>query len=147
MSHENSIFTKTASTLLVAAVLMTVSCRSHRPEPAPANNSALGWRPIASWSGGGNTQTDSFNIGSGQWRIKWETSHEQSPGKSYFRLKVHSLVSGRFVETAVDHQGVGRDVVYVAEEPRAFFLVIESGGIDWNVAVEEGVVGDQEAQR
>jgi len=147
MTHKNSIFAKTARTLLVAAVLMTASCRSQPPAPAPANNSALGWRPIASWSGSGNTQTDSFNIGSGQWRIKWETSHEQLLGKGYFRLKVHSLVSGRFVETAVDYKGIGHDVVYVAEEPRAFFLVIESSGIDWNVSVEEGVIGDQEAPR
>src|ERR1700680_749723 len=143
MTYKNSIFTKTAITLLVAAVLMTASCR---PQP-PAKHSVLGWRPVASWSGRGNTQTDSFNIGSGQWRIKWETSREQSPGKGYFRLKVHSLVSGRFVETAVDHKGVGADVVYVAEEPRAFFLVIESSGIDWSASVEEGVIGDQEAPR
>jgi len=145
MTYINSIFTKTATNLLIAAVLMTAACGPQ--PPAPAKHSILGWRPIVSWSGVGSTQTDSFNIGSGQWRIKWETSHEQSPGKGYFRLKVHSLVSGRFVETAVDHKGVGHDVVYVAEEPRAFFLVIESSGIDWNVSVEEGVIGELEAPR
>jgi len=107
----------------------------------------LGWRPIASWTGQGNTQTDSFNIGSGQWRIKWETNHERIPGQGAFTLKVHSLVSGRFVETAVDHKGVGHGVEYVAEEPRAFFLVIESNGIDWKVSVEEGVIGEQEGSR
>jgi hypothetical protein len=122
-----------------------VSCRD-QPEARP-KHTELGWRPIASWSGHGNTQTDSFNIGSGQWRIKWETSHEQVPGKGTFVLKVHSLVSGRFVQTAVDHKGVGSDVAYVAEEPRAFFLVIESGGIDWKVSVDEGVVGVQEDSR
>ena len=145
MIYIKSVFTQTATTLLVAALLMAASCRPQ--QPAPAKNSELGWRPIVSWSGIGSTQTDSFNIGSGQWRIKWETSHEQSPGKGFFRLKVHSLVSGRFVETAVDYKGVGHDVVYVAEEPRAFFLVIDSSGIDWNVSIEEGVIGDQEAPR
>jgi len=124
---------------------MMVSCRAH-PQAQP-EHTELGWRPIASWSGHGNTQTDSFNIGSGQWRIKWETSHELASGKGTFVLKVHSLVSGRFVETAVDHQGVGRGVEYVAEEPRAFFLVIESSGIDWAVSVEEVVVGEQEDSR
>jgi len=49
--------------------------------------------------------------------------------------------------TAVDHIGVGRDVAYVSEDPRAFFLVIESSGIDWAVSVEEGVVGEQEDPR
>jgi hypothetical protein len=145
MSDKIPIFTKAASTLLVAVILIMVSCQPQQPKPAPAKHNVLGWRPIASWSGHGNTQTDSFDIGSGQWRIRWETSHEQAPGKGYFRLKVHSLVSGRFVETAVDHTGVGKDVVYVAEEPRAFFLVIESTRVDWNVSVEEGEIGEQEA--
>jgi hypothetical protein len=145
MNQIVSISTNSVRAILIAAVLTMVSCRSQAP--ATAKPAELGWRPISSWSGQGNTQTDSFNIGSGQWRIKWETSHEQVPGKGTFRLKVHSLVSGRFVQTAVDHQGVGHDVAYVAEEPRAFFLVIESSGIDWKVSVEEGVVGEQEESR
>jgi hypothetical protein len=126
--------------LLVAVVVMLASCR---PQPqAPRKPPELGWRPIASWSGRGNIETDSFNIGSGQWRIKWETSREQSPGKGTFRVIVHSLVSGRYVSTPIDHQGVGTGVAYVAEDPRQFFLVIESTGIDWNVSVEEGVIGE-----
>lgn len=140
MNHRVSMWTKAVRSLLIAAALTMVSCRPQpRVEP---RHTELGWRPIASWSGHGNTQTDSFNIGSGQWRIKWETSHEPIPGKGTFVLKVHSLVSGRFVEKAVDHRGVGHGVEYVAEEPRAFFLVIESSGIDWKVSVEEGVVGE-----
>jgi hypothetical protein len=41
----------------------------------------------------------------------------------------------------VDHKGEGSGVAYVTEDPRQFFLVIESSGVDWNVWVEEGVVG------
>ena len=141
MNRRNSCSTNTVRAVLIVVALAMVSCRPQ--PPATPNHVELGWRPIVSWSGHGNTQTDSFNIGSGQWRIKWATSHEQIPGKGTFRLKVHSLVSGRFVETAVDHQGIGSDVAYVAEEPRAFFLVIESRDIDWKDAVEEGVVGEQ----
>jgi hypothetical protein len=132
-------------TLLILAALTITSCQA---SPQAAHKSAeLGWLPIESWSGHGNTQTDSFNIGSGQWRIKWETSHEQPPGKGTFRVKVHSLVSGRFVVTAVDRKGVGQDIAYVAEEPRAFFLVIESSDVDWKVSVEEGVIGEQDDPR
>jgi hypothetical protein len=126
--------------LLVAVVVMLASCRPQ--PPAPRKPPELGWRPIATWSGHGNIETDSFNIGSGQWRIKWETSHEQLPGKGTFRVIVHSLVSGRYVSTPVDHQGVSSGIAYVAEDPRQFFLVIESTGIDWNVSVEEGVIGE-----
>jgi hypothetical protein len=127
--------------LLITVVLTMASCQS-QPQAAP-RQAAVGWRHIDSWSGHGNTQTDSFNIGSGQWRIKWETSNEKVPGKGTFRVIVHSLVSGRFVVTAVDHVGVGQDIAYVAEEPRQFFLVIESSNIDWKVSVDEGVIGEQ----
>jgi len=103
----------------------------------------IGWRPVASWSGRGNTQTESFNMESGQWRIRWETSNIQSSNAGTFRATVHSTVSGRFVEVAVDHQGAGKGVAYVGEDPRQFFLDIESSGVDWKVAVEEGVIGEQ----
>jgi hypothetical protein len=132
-------------TVLAGIVLLMSSCRNQ--SPAKTSRAELGWRPIASWTGRGNTQTDSFNIGSGQWRIKWATTHEQAPGKGAFRLKVHSLVSGRFVQTAVDYRGEGHDTAYVAEEPRAFFLVIDSHDIDWSVSVEEGVIGEADDSR
>jgi len=46
-------------------------------------------------------------------------------------------------EVAVEHQGAGKGVAYVAEDPRQFFLDIESSGVDWKVAVEEGVLGQE----
>ena len=98
---------------------------------------------MASWSGRGNTQTESFNMESGQWRIRWETSNIESSNAGTFQAIVHSTVSGRFVEVAVDHQGAGKGVAYVGEDPRQFFLDIESSGVDWKVSVEEGVIGEQ----
>jgi hypothetical protein len=80
---------------------------------------------------------------SGQWRIRWKTSDTQIAHPGTFQIIVHSTVSGRFVEVAVDHQGSGNGLAYVEEDPRQFFLDIESKGVDWNVAVEEGVIGSQ----
>ena len=80
---------------------------------------------------------------SGQWRIRWETSDMPFSSAGTFRAIVHSSVSGRFVEVAVEHQGAGKGVAYVAEDPRQFFLDIESRGVDWKVAVEEGVIGEE----
>ena len=40
---------------------------------------------------------------------------------------------------AVDTRGVGRDTAYVTEDPRSFFLAVESANLDWTVAAEEGV--------
>jgi hypothetical protein len=154
---------------LLAAVGLILGLYWSRPQAkASPKTFAMGWRPVVSWSGHGSTQTESFNIETGQWRIKWATrpqsrdsqtqathaqatqaEHQQSEDKQVFpmnkfRLVVHSSVSGRFVTVAAEHQGAGNGIAYLAEEPRQFFLVIESGGLDWTVQVEEGIEGQPE---
>ena len=129
------------SVLLFAAVA-TGGCRSApHPEPKPR---LIGWRPIGSWSGRGDSQTESFNIESTQWRIKWETKGAPSPGAGLFHVVVHSAVSGRPLLEAVEHKGDGRGIAYVTEDPRLYHLVIDSGGVDWSIAVEEAVAGEVE---
>jgi len=124
---------------LVCAALMSGGCsRKSKSEPKAT---AMGWRFIESWSGRGDTQTDSFDIGSGAFRIKWETSHESSPGAGTFRIMVHSGVSSRPITQAVDHQGAGHDIAYVTDDPRPYFLVVTSKNVDWSIRVEEAVVG------
>jgi hypothetical protein len=132
---------KGRATVLLLFALAVGAC-GRRSESVP-NQPLIGWRPVASWSGRGNTQTESFNMESGQWRIRWETSSIQPSSPGTFRAIVHSTVSGRFVEVAVDHQGAGKGIAYVGEDPRQFFLDIESSGLDWKVAVEEGVIGEE----
>jgi hypothetical protein len=126
-----------AFTLVAACLFAFGGCRT---PPKPAEAPLLGWRPVASWSGQSNYQTDSFDIGTGQWRIKWETQDQPIEKQKTFRVIVHSSVSGRFVEVAVDHPSAGKGISYVAEDPRAFFLVVESTGVDWKLNVEEGAV-------
>jgi hypothetical protein len=46
------------------------------------------------------------------------------------------------VTVAVDHQGAGSGIAYVSEDPREFFLVVDSSGVDWNMEVQEGIVGE-----
>lgn len=102
---------------------------------------------MGKWSGRGDTQTESFDIDSTQWRIKWETQGAASPGAGSFHLVVHSAVSGRPISDAVLHHGNGRGVAYVTEDPRLYHLVIESAGLDWSIAVEEAVVGEVQQSR
>lgn len=124
--------------VLCAAALLCAACHPEaKPEP---KTRAVGWRPIGSWSGRGDAQTDSFNIESGQWRIKWETRNESPAGAGSFRVTVHSAVSGRPLMVAVEHRGAGDDVAYVNEDPRLYHLVIESSNVDWSLQVEEAVV-------
>jgi hypothetical protein len=118
---------------------MVAGCnRAPKSGAAPV---AVGWRPLDAWSGSGDVQTDSFNVESGQWRIKWETRNEATPGAGTFRITVHSAVSGRLLAVAVEHKGAGHDIAYVNEDPRLFHLVIESRGLEWAVSVEEAVIG------
>lgn len=124
--------------LMIAAVWITTGCRPDSPPRVKPGT--IGWRPIVTFSGRGNTQTESFNIESGEWRIKWETKNEASPGAGKFHVMVHSAVSGRPIALAVDHRGVGHDVAYINEDPHLFHLVIESSDVDWTIHVEEAVV-------
>ncbi len=126
--------------LLMAILLATSGCRSQSEPKAGTKPPTVGWRPIETFSGRGNTQTQSFNIESLQWRIKWETKNEMPPGAGTFQVTVHSAVSGRPLQVAVDHRGVGHGVGYVTDDPRLYHLVIESSNVDWSVAIEEAVI-------
>ena len=55
---------------------------------------------------------------------------------------VHSAVSGRPLQLAVEYTGVGHDIAYISDDPRIFHLVIDSSNVDWSLTVEEAVVGD-----
>jgi hypothetical protein len=84
-------------------------------------------------------QTEPFLSDTGSLRISWQTSNEAAAGTGTFRVTLHSDVSGRPLLVAVDARGVGRDVAYVSEDPRQFFLAVESTNVDWTVAADEGV--------
>lgn len=72
-------------------------------------------------------------------RVRWEARNEDLQGTGTLRVTVHSAVSGRPLVVAVDHRGVGHDSAYVNEDPREFYLVVESAHLDWTVAVDEGI--------
>ena len=136
---------KSRDVIVCVLLLVAGGCRS--APHAESHHSQIGWRPIGKWSGRGDTQTESFNIESTQWRIKWETKGAASPGAGSFHLVVHSAVSGRPIQDAVRQQGNGHGIAYVTEDPRLYHLVIDSAGVDWSIAVEEAVVGEVEQPR
>jgi len=95
--------------------------------------------------GRGLTQTEPFIGDTGFLRLTWEA--HGAPNAGAFKITVHSDVSGRPLLVAVDRRGPGRDVTYVTEDPRAFFLVIESEDLDWSVEVAEGLSGTRTLPR
>jgi hypothetical protein len=96
------------------------------------------WERAGSWSGRGDMETNSFPSSTGYLRFTWETTNETKPGEGRFKLILGSSISGRAILTVVDSKGAGRDVAYVSEEARTFFLKIESANEDWKLTVDEG---------
>jgi hypothetical protein len=121
--------------LILAFGAILAGCRE---QSKPPSTDIVAWKPLGSWSGHGVMQTEAFISDTGSLRITWETRNEAVPGKGVFTVALHSGVSGRPLLDAVSHQGPGRDVAYVTEDPREFFLVIESLNLDWSVSVDEG---------
>lgn len=116
--------------------LSTSSCR--RADPPPAEPT-IAWRPLGSWSGRGNTQTESFTSDSGSMRVEWTTAKASKAGAGTFRLTIHSAISGRPLMEAVDQQGVGTGTAFVHEDPRVFFAVVESADLDWSFVLQEAL--------
>jgi hypothetical protein len=125
------------SMLAVAGVaLLGVSCRAEAPRP---RTPTVVWRPLGSWSSRGSMQTEPFISDTGSLRLRWETRNEAALGTGTFRVTLHSDVSGRPLAVAVDARGAGRDTTYVSEDPRSFFLAVESANLDWTLAADEAV--------
>jgi len=101
------------------------------------------WRPVGSWSGSGNRQTESFTSDTGALRVKWETmSAGTSAIAGAFRLTAHSAISGRVLQQVVEAQGTGSGTDYVSQDPHVFYMSVESAGVDWKFSVEEGIADE-----
>jgi hypothetical protein len=104
------------------------------------------WERAGTWSGRGDIETNSFPSSSGYLRFTWETSNETKPGEGRFKLSLGSSISGRVILTVVEHKGAGRDVAYVSEEARTFYIKVESANVDWKVTVDEGFAATIESR-
>ena len=112
------------------------------PAPPPPETLTV-WKPLGSWSGTAVQQTDAFISDTGELRIAWE-ARQTSDKPGSLRIAVHSAVSGRLLDVAVDHRGAGKAVAYFNEDPRSFFLVIEPVDVAWSVEVAEGVAATRQ---
>jgi hypothetical protein len=100
---------------------------------------ATTWRPVASWSGAGNSTLETFPIAAGRLRIYWEARGEPPAGFSRFHLRLHSADSGRVLDDVVDLKGTGADSREIVDDHQRFYLSVESAGVEWTVRVEEGL--------
>lgn len=130
--------TRLAVAVPVAATLLTSACEA---PPKPVEKEAVFWKNLGEWSGRGNAQTESFIGLTGALRMHWRTQNEAPEGAGTFRLILQSAISGRALQEPVDEKGPGEGTVYAAEDPRAFYISVESANLDWSFTVEEALFG------
>jgi len=125
--------------VLVAAAAATLAgCRS---EPPRAAAPVVIWKPIQTWSGRGDAQTETFTSDSGGFRVHWDAKNERG-GEGRLRVVLRSGDSGREIVEAIDRRGTGHGTEEVAaERPRWYYLTIESAHVDWTVTVDERIDG------
>jgi hypothetical protein len=124
----------------VFPILVLGGCetRPARAEAASASPTTV-WRAVGTWSGRGNSQTESFDVVTGALRLRWETRAAGSSGHSRFRVTLHSAISGRPLQVIVDRTGAGADTAFAEDEPRTSYLVIEAEQVDWSAVLEEAI--------
>jgi hypothetical protein len=122
----------------VCFAIALVSCA--RPAPPAQKHDVVTWHTLGSWSGRGNTQTESFNSEGGL-RVQWETRRETKPGTGAFKVTIHSAISGRPIGVIVDRRGPGADTSYLTDDPRTYYAVVEASNIDWSITIQEAVSG------
>jgi len=127
---------------LVMSVLIASACESAPPVLPPDQPlRVVGWKRLASWTGHGSMQTETFLSDTGVFRIHWETKNESSDGKGTLKVAFRSGDSGRVIIDAVDQKGVGRGSSEVDDMVRWYYLSIDSANVDWSVTVEEPIMG------
>lgn len=125
----------------LAAALLIGACGAP-PPTAALTQEVVVWKNLGEWSGRGNAQTESFIGLTGALRMRWRTKDEAPSGSGTFRLILQSAISGRELQAPVDEKGPGEGTAYVAEDPRAFYMSVESANLDWSFTVEEAVFGN-----
>jgi hypothetical protein len=122
----------------VLGVLCVSGCRDQQK---PAQEVVV-WHQVGSWSGRGNTQTETFTSDTGGFRVRWATTNEAAAGAGTLKVIIRSADSGREIVEAVDAHGVDSDAAIVAaERPRWYYLTIDSANVDWTVSIDERIEG------
>jgi hypothetical protein len=124
---------------LLFLLVCGAGCRDRRSS-APPPREQLEWRQVATFSGRGNSQLETFTIEGWTWRVQWEARNESPPGTGTLRVTAHSGDSGRQLAEIADVRGVDHDTTYVTELPHRYYFVVVSKNVDWKLVVEEGVV-------
>jgi hypothetical protein len=126
--------------LAAAGCLVRAAAPPEKSERQPVGAEAVSWQPLGTWSGTGSSQSESFIGNTGAFRVRWEAKAAGAqPGE--LRIALHSAVSGRPIMTAVDVRGAGKGEAVVSDDPRVYYVQVDSSNLEWRLTVEEGVFG------
>jgi hypothetical protein len=128
-----------AMAVALAAALWLPGCSA--PPAKAVEKEVVVWKKLGQWSGRGNAQTESFIGLTGALRMHWRTKSDTPHEAGTFRLILQSAISGRELQATVDHDGPGEGTAYAAEDPRAYYMSVESANLDWSFTVEEALFG------
>ena len=115
------------------ATLTTAGRQQAVPSRAPAGKQ---WTSIASWSGSGIKETETFVTSSREWRVRWQARNEAFAGAGLLQIMVYTG-DGGLVTLAANKQGTGSDISYVRSARGRHYLTMNSANVDWEVTVEE----------
>jgi len=119
---------------IAASCAWLTGCNS---TPKAASRRETIWRPVGTWSGRAQLQTESWPGDTGAMRIRWTTTHAAAAG--VFKLTIHSAISGRPMEVVVEHEGDGNGTAYFSDDPRVFFAVVDAKDLEWTFTIDEPV--------
>jgi hypothetical protein len=126
--------------LAAAGCLVRAAVPPEKAEGQPAGAEAVSWQALGTWSGTASSQSESFIGNTGAFRVRWEAKAANAqPGQ--LRIALHSAVSGRPIVTAVDVRGAGQGESIVSDDPRVYYVQVDSSNLEWRFTVEEGVFG------
>ena len=120
---------------LVAAAAIGAACSPPPVAEAARPAAEPRWHQLGAWAGHGSRQTDSFDVATGALRLRWETRGDATAAGSRFKVSLHSAISGRPLQTLLEHRGAGAGTVHAEDDPRVSYLVIEAEEVDWRIEV------------
>jgi hypothetical protein len=134
----------------ITLALLVWGCGAGPPPPDPEataetklDKSAVTWQRVGSWSGRGDGQTTTFLMERHEGRLNWEARRGGGEGDSRLTVNVHSADSGRILDVPLDDVQPGAGSVKMVQEPRVFYLSIETGDLEWELSADERIEGTQ----
>ena len=116
-------------------LIAQVNNRGHYgPRPAEVRNAPAGGA-VASWTGSGSKDTESFSVSSAEWRIRWSATATSSVGGA-LSISVYGADGERVASTDSDRiQGQRSGSSVVRAPPGRYYLSILSANLNWRIDV------------